>query len=70
MMHTSMSSFPNRYEVRLGHAQVTVEGRTTEEAIQQARRLLCQDMPRLYDVIQSLTSDRFQVNLMARRESA
>jgi hypothetical protein len=49
------------YRVRLGHAEVRVQGESAQEALRQARRQLCRDMPRLWDVIQSLDDNRFQV---------
>jgi hypothetical protein len=58
---------PKRYEVRLGHSFVTVEGHDAHEAIQQARRALCLDMPRLFDVIQSCAADQFRVNPVDER---
>ena len=53
----------NRYSVQVGFASVTVEGQTHSDAIQAARRQLCLEMPRMWDVIQNLEDDRFQVNL-------
>jgi hypothetical protein len=49
------------FEVRLGHTSVTVECNSAAEAVRLARRLLCQEMPRLWDVIQTLDGSRFQV---------
>lgn len=51
----------NRYSVRVGFAMVTVEGASRAEIIQAARRQLCLEMPRMWDVIQSLGEERFQV---------
>lgn len=51
----------HRYRVRLGHAEVQVEGHSPHEAIQLARRRLCQELPRLWDVIQTAEESRFQV---------
>jgi hypothetical protein len=50
-----------RYRVRLGHAEVRVEGHSPHEAIQLARRQLCRELPRLWDVIQRLEDNRFHV---------
>lgn len=51
----------NRYSVRVGFAMVTVEGASRAEIIQAARRQLCLEMPRMWDVIQGLGEERFQV---------
>jgi hypothetical protein len=56
--------FPNQplvgYQVSVGHFTVKVEGRTKEEAITAARRQLCRELPRMWDVIQSLETSRFE----------
>ena len=51
-----------RYEVIVGHASVRVVGASRDEAVAEARRQLCVQMPRMWDVIQALTVDRFTVN--------
>lgn len=51
----------SRYHVQVGHWRVQVPGRDHADAIEQARKRLCDDMPRLWDVISNLASDRFQV---------
>ena len=51
-----------KYSVKIGHAAVSVEGITHEDAIQQARKQLCLDMPRMWDVIQSMDKSRFRVD--------
>ncbi len=51
----------NWYDVTLGHSHVRVAGRTIEEALQQARKALSVEMPRLYDVIHHLEAGRFQI---------
>lgn len=57
--------FPNQpiidYQVSVGHFTVKVEGHTPGEAIKEARRQLCQQLPRMWDVIQSLDDSRFEV---------
>lgn len=50
------------YEVCVGHFTVKVEGRSKEDAIIAARKRLCRELPRMWDVIQSLEHERFQVN--------
>jgi hypothetical protein len=49
------------YDVQVGHWSVRVLGRNTAEAIEHARKRLCDDMPRLWDVITRLGVDRFHV---------
>ena len=51
-----------RFEVRVGHARVTVEGFSSDDAVRNARERLSLDMPRLWDVIQSPDRSRFEVN--------
>lgn len=50
------------FQVQVGHMTVTVKGHTQQEAIAAARRRLCLELPRLWDVIQMLDPDRFQVS--------
>jgi hypothetical protein len=54
-------SLNTRYEVFVGHTRVHVEGQSVRDAIWQARQRLCQEMPRLWDVIQALEADQFRV---------
>lgn len=49
------------YHVSLGHSVVLVHATTPEEAVAAARRQLALELPRLYDVIFTLTQDRFKV---------
>jgi hypothetical protein len=49
------------YRVQLGHTTTTVRGRTVAEAIREARRALCKDMPRMWDVIHKLDDSQFVV---------
>ena len=51
----------NVYRVRVGHAEVIVKARSTEEAIAFARRQFALEMPLLYDIIRALDSNRFDV---------
>jgi hypothetical protein len=53
-----------QYEVRIGHARVRVRGRSDEEALRHARNRLCLDMPRLWDVIQSMEINNFEIRRM------
>lgn len=49
------------YRVQVGHTSTTVQGRSRDEAIQAARRALCREMPRMWDVIHKLEDDQFVV---------
>ena len=51
----------HRYRVQVGHAATTVESASPREAIQEARRQLCLEMPRLWDVITRLEDSKFEV---------
>jgi hypothetical protein len=53
------------YRVRVGLWEVRVKAADTGEAIQLARRQLARELPRLYDVIRTLTAMRFQVEAAA-----
>jgi len=50
-----------RFRVRVGHWEVHVRAHDADEAVQTARREMARELPRLYDVIRSLTTTRFQV---------
>ena len=50
-----------QFRVSVGFASVTVECPSREDVIQIARRRLCDDMPRLWDVIRQLDESRFQI---------
>ena len=47
---------------------VCVEGASLEEAIREARRRFCLDMPRLWDLIQSIDVSRFRVRSLPSTE--
>ena len=55
------------YQVTVGHRTLRVESASAIDAIQAARRQLCADLPRLWDVIQSLDDARFHVTCSERR---
>jgi hypothetical protein len=59
--HQPLQSF----RVRVGHCEMQVKAHDHQEAIQTARRHLARELPRLYDVIRSLTVSRFQVEAIA-----
>ena len=48
-----------RYNVRVGHHSVVVKGRNEREAIDAARRQISVDLPRLWDVINSMDETQF-----------
>lgn len=50
------------FRVQVGHVCVNVQGQSRDEAVLQAKRKLCQQMPRLWDVIHTLDDNRFQVS--------
>ena len=51
----------NQYQVEIGHLKVIVHGQTPEEAVNNARRQLCEQLPRMWDVIANSHDDRFVV---------
>jgi hypothetical protein len=53
------------FRVCVGHWQVRLKARNADEAMQLARRQLARELPRLYDVIRTLTAARFQVEAAA-----
>jgi hypothetical protein len=53
------------YRVRVGHWEIRVKAHDSEQAIVIAKRHLSRELPRLYDVIRSLTANRFQVEYAA-----
>jgi hypothetical protein len=53
------------YRVRVGHWEIHVRAHDREEAIAIAKRHLSRELPRLYDVIRSLTANRFEVEFAA-----
>jgi hypothetical protein len=64
MIDFDRASLPCQFQVTVGHSRVTVTGVTREDAIQQARRALCLQLPRLFDVICGLDTSRFEVELL------
>jgi hypothetical protein len=51
--------------VRVGHWEVRLKARDSEEAIRLARLQMARELPRLYDVIRELSMSRFQVEAAA-----
>lgn len=58
--HTELRS--QRYRVRVGHLEVTVYGRSTQEAIRLARKELSRQLPRLWDVLHRIGDQQFRVD--------
>jgi len=63
-MSTPNEASVAQYNVQVGHWRVQVPGRDSSDAIEQARRRLCEDLPRLWDIISKLAADRFQVEVV------
>ena len=55
--------------VRVGHEQIVVWGVDASAALEEARRRLCLELPRMWDVIQGLADDRFEVTLLDDAEA-
>jgi hypothetical protein len=55
----------NMYRIRIGHYELLLKAHDANEAIEMARRQLARELPRLYDVIRTLTAARFQVEAAA-----
>lgn len=53
------------YRIRVGHWETRVAARNAAEAIEVARRQLAREFPRLYDLIQALSDQRFQIERAA-----
>jgi hypothetical protein len=51
--------------VRVGHWEVRLKARDSEEAIRLARSQMARELPRLYDVIRALTVSQFLVEAAA-----
>ena len=51
----------NRFRVTVGHTTIRVDSDSPESAIREARRRLCDEMPRMWDVIHRLSDCRFEV---------
>ncbi len=49
------------FDVRVGLMQVKVKGTNRQEAVENARKQLCKELPRMWDVIQGLAETRFEV---------
>jgi hypothetical protein len=52
------------YKVEIGHNSVMVESATPEDAIRAARTKLSLEMPRLWDIIQKLAPEKFNVSMV------
>jgi hypothetical protein len=61
MGHQEQSPPSRRFDVRVGHARVTVEASSRQQALIEGRRRLADDMPRMWDKIYALTDEQFNV---------
>ena len=61
MIHWQASDAKLEYEVRVGHMRVIVQSGSRQDAIEQARRQLSRELPRMWDVIHDLDENRFEV---------
>jgi hypothetical protein len=52
------------FRVTLGSVSVLVQAGDKQQAVHTARHALCQDLPRLWDVIHAVEEDRFRVELL------
>jgi len=59
--HEDQNPQARRYDVRVGHARVTVEAISRQQALAEGRRRLADDMPRMWDKIYALADERFEV---------
>ena len=50
-----------QFRVKIGHTSVTVRGADRGSAVAAARRRLCAELPRMWDVIEQLDESRFEV---------
>ena len=58
----------HRFRVEIGHHRFDVICRTVDDAIARARALLCEDLPRMWDVVHRLTRERFHVTSVDRQD--
>ena len=52
------------YKVEIGHSSVMVECATPEDAIRAARTKFSLEMPRLWDIIQKMAPEKFNVSMV------
>ena len=60
-MYEKPKSEVTNFRVQIGHTTITVRCQTREDALLEARRQLCMEMPRMWDVIQKLDDSRFVI---------
>jgi hypothetical protein len=53
------------YKVHVGHWEISVKAHGAEDAIVLARRAMACELPRLYDIIRTLTASQFRVETAA-----
>ena len=52
------------FRVKVGFSEVVVHCATRQDAVRMARKELCQEVPRMWDVIQQLDDKQFLVHPM------
>lgn len=50
-----------QFRVSVGHEQFVVRGTDRADALREARRRLCLELPRMWDVIEGLDDSRFEI---------
>jgi hypothetical protein len=63
-MSNETNKIVRTYRVDVGHNTVLVQGTSVEEAIRVAKVKLSHELPRLWDVIQKLGPEKFQVSMV------
>jgi len=61
MMQPNDSTSRTVFQVQVGHFNLTLLCRDQAEAIRLARRRLCDEFPRLWEMVHNLSTDRFRV---------
>lgn len=57
----SSADTTHRYRVKVGHIEVVVVAHDEAEAITLTRRQLALELPRFYDLIRALETERFEL---------
>lgn len=65
MIRIERSRWTQPYVVRLGHLRVDVVAEDADQARLLARQQLCLELPRLWDLIQAMEAERFEVQPLA-----
>ena len=57
-----------QFRVSVGHEQFVVRGADRADALREARRRLCLELPRMWDVIEGLDDSRFEITKIEKAE--